>query len=140
MSHNFCLSVNVSVVAVIKEASSLLIVWNFFDPVLRNLFSRLQLISRFWGLLLVFFFMFRIDWSSWDFCLFSLRVWNYPFVELIHKSKWDYIWTKIEISVFPVEFRKTIWCNRFLRSWRMLIQRAYNSKKIRKLFLRSLIN
>ena len=28
-----------------------------------------------------------------------------------------------------VEFRKTIWCNRFLRALRMLIQRVHNSKK-----------
>ena len=105
--HNFCLSVNVSVVAVIKEASSLFVIWNFFGPVLRNFFSRLQLIWRFWGLVVAFFFVFRIDWSFWNFCLFSLRVWNYPSVELIQKLKWDYIWSdsmesilwiKIEIS------------------------------------------
>ena len=41
--------------------------------------------------------------------------------------------------MFPVEFRKTVFCIRLLRVWRILIQWEHNSKKISKTFLRSLI-
>ena len=49
--------------------------------------------------------------------------------------------TKSEISFekrVPVEFRETIWCNRFVRVWRMQHRWEHNLKKIWKLFLRSL--
>ena len=46
-----------------------------------------------------------------------------------------YIWTKIEIrSKKRVSGRKAVWRNRFLRPWRMLIQREHNSKKKSKTF------
>ena len=49
------------------------------------------------------------------------------------KSKWQ------EKSVFPVEFWKTVFCIRFLRVWRRLMQWEHNSKKFRKLFYDPLI-
>ena len=37
-------------------------------------------------------------------------------------------------SAFPAEFWKMVWCNGFLRFWRMLIQRAHSWKIFRQLF------
>ena len=37
-------------------------------------------------------------------------------------------------SVFPVEFQKMVWCNRFLRAWTIQPQRAHNSKKNENFF------
>ena len=41
-------------------------------------------------------------------------------------------------SVFPFEFRGTVWCNRFVRAGRMQHHQEHNFIKLRKLFLRSI--
>ena len=37
-------------------------------------------------------------------------------------------------SVFPFEFRETVWRNRFVRAWRMQHRWAHNLKKIENFF------
>ena len=72
-------------------------------------------------------------WKSTGKMVFRAYFKFHPHIVLLgQKSK------KARKIIFPINFG-IFFCNRFLRAWRMLIQKVPDSTKIRKLFLRSLM-